>query len=492
MSLLNQLRVLYVEDDDFIREELVDILSFDVKEIIVAKNGEEGLDKFKKYKPDIVISDVKMPKMNGLEMSKEIKNLSPATPIILTTAFSDSEKLLEAINIGIDRYILKPVDIDKLYKAIEDLSKSYFYEKEKEKNFKFFETILESIPVMIALISKEYQIKYINSTFKRFLGIDNLNDEYLIDFISYIEDIDGNQITEKEKIRDRLFYNYKNYIVYFKGYSSNPFMVVCKDIDCCERRGFIVIFLDITTIEYSRIKLLNDLNNIKSKTKSNIEDIKIKSKQLLMGEMVAAIAHQLKQPLTSISLHIQSLLFNSDKESIDKCIKDSLQDIEFMSETITEFRNFFRKDKHIQKIKVKDLVDRVLKLFNRELELNNIKIILDVGDEEVVVYSDFIQVLLNLIKNSKDAFEGKEIENKYIKISSYYDNEYVYIEVEDNAGGIDESVKDKLFLPNITTKKDGMGIGLYISKLIVDEVKGHIFVKSENGKTIFTIQLLKG
>ena len=120
--LLEKVSILYVEDDGEIREALAETLEFDVKELYVAENGEEGLKKFKEFKPDIVISDIKMPKMDGLQMSAQIKEISPKTPIIITTAFSDSDYLLKAIDIGIDKYVTKPVDIDKLYKALEEIS----------------------------------------------------------------------------------------------------------------------------------------------------------------------------------------------------------------------------------------------------------------------------------------------------------------------------------------------------------------------------------
>ena len=167
MDKLSKLRVLYVEDDDLIREELAETLEFDVKELITATNGEEGLEKFKKYNPDIVITDIKMPKMNGLDMSREIKKISPSTPIIVTTAFSDSSYLIKAIEIGINRYVLKPVDLDKLYEALEDLATILLYEKEKEIQERYIKYILDFSPSFI-LIAKKENIEYLNKPFLKF------------------------------------------------------------------------------------------------------------------------------------------------------------------------------------------------------------------------------------------------------------------------------------------------------------------------------------
>jgi len=116
-----KLTLLYVEDEENIRNLLKSAIKDEFKEIIVASDGSEGLKKFKKYQPDIVVSDILMPVCNGLEMAKKIKEISKDTPIILFSAFSEKEKLLSAIDIGIDKYLIKPVDIDDLLDTIKEI-----------------------------------------------------------------------------------------------------------------------------------------------------------------------------------------------------------------------------------------------------------------------------------------------------------------------------------------------------------------------------------
>jgi len=109
--MISNLEVLFVEDDNDIREILSEYLSFRVKKLFLASDGEEGLESFKLNQPDIVITDISMPKMDGLEMAQEIKAISPSTPIILQTAHNETSYLKKAINIGIDKYISKPIEI---------------------------------------------------------------------------------------------------------------------------------------------------------------------------------------------------------------------------------------------------------------------------------------------------------------------------------------------------------------------------------------------
>lgn len=123
MSELKRLKVMIVEDEQGIRDSMAEALEMIFGEIITAKHGDEGLKKFKKYSPNIVVTDISMPIMDGLDMTKEIKDISASTPIIALSAFSEKEKLLKAIDVGIDKYLLKPIDMDELIVSITELAK---------------------------------------------------------------------------------------------------------------------------------------------------------------------------------------------------------------------------------------------------------------------------------------------------------------------------------------------------------------------------------
>ena len=111
--------VLFVEDDRVTRDMVAFLMRRFVKELWVAENGAQGLELFRCHKPDIVVTDIRMPEKDGLKMSLEIKAMSPTTEIIITTAYSEVEYLLKAIDIGIDRYVLKPVEAKDLYDAVK-------------------------------------------------------------------------------------------------------------------------------------------------------------------------------------------------------------------------------------------------------------------------------------------------------------------------------------------------------------------------------------
>ncbi|ANE35469.1 two-component system response regulator [Campylobacter iguaniorum] len=123
-KMLKNLTVLLVEDEEKIRNSMGSAMEAVFNKVILAQNGDEGLKKFKKFNPDIVITDISMPIMDGLDMASGIRNISKDTPIIVLSAFSEKEKLLKAIDVGIDKYIIKPIDMEELFEAISFLATS--------------------------------------------------------------------------------------------------------------------------------------------------------------------------------------------------------------------------------------------------------------------------------------------------------------------------------------------------------------------------------
>jgi len=144
-GLLYNLKVLYVEDEEFTRNELSRFLKRRVGKLYVSHNGKEGVEIFQDQRPDLVITDLKMPVMDGLEMTRVIRNMGSNCPVIIITALSDSETIIKAVDIGIVKYIIKPVNTKELLLTMENLSKnkfkgskvnnSYFISKEEKHKF---------------------------------------------------------------------------------------------------------------------------------------------------------------------------------------------------------------------------------------------------------------------------------------------------------------------------------------------------------------------
>jgi len=131
----NTLTVLYVEDDHAIRKQMIEVLEDFFQHVIVAENGKEGFEQFNGHKkefdvyPDIVLTDIRMPLLDGVEMSKDILSSHPEQIIIVQSAHNESDLLLELINIGISHFLLKPTQSKQLYQTLHKVSKRHYYEK---------------------------------------------------------------------------------------------------------------------------------------------------------------------------------------------------------------------------------------------------------------------------------------------------------------------------------------------------------------------------
>ena len=117
-NITQHLNVLYVEDEESIREMMAEVLADEFASFETAADGIEGLQKFKEKSYDLVITDIEMPNMGGLDLAQKIRQIKEDIPIILLTAYSEKEKLFKAIDIGVTKYLVKPFTPDKLLETI--------------------------------------------------------------------------------------------------------------------------------------------------------------------------------------------------------------------------------------------------------------------------------------------------------------------------------------------------------------------------------------
>ena len=258
---------------------------------------------------------------------------------------------------------------------------------------------------------------------------------------------------------------------------------------------------DLTT----EINLSNELNELNQTLKLRVnEEVEKNSKheRLMMqknrlsemGEMIGSIAHQWRRPLSTLHINIEMLEEDYKEQKIDKTflkqfIQKNSEIIQYMSHTIDDFQNFYKIDKEKKVFDVMEKIQSVSTLQLNQLEQNGIEITKEGESFTALGFpSEFQQVILNLISNAKDALIENKIKNPMIKIKLFNDGSKGYIQVSDNAGGIDEKIIDKVFEPYFTTKeKDGgTGLGLYMSKMIIEKnMQGELSISnSEEGSEV--------
>lgn len=256
---------------------------------------------------------------------------------------------------------------------------------------------------------------------------------------------------------------------------------------------------EISVINNSAVKMVKKIEEELEKRILYEKEIMQKNRLASMGEMIDNIAHQWRQPL----MKINAIVLNTDrsielKKYDEKYLQDRLNDISqavyHMSNTIDTFREFLNPHKAKESFEISNSIKKSLKVLNtflKDVELN-------INQKEIYINayeSEFMQVVISILSNSIDIFKVRNIEKKYINIDIYEDDINYFVSIKDNAGGIKEDIIDKIFEPYFTTKhkSGGTGMGLYISKLIMQSsFKGDIKVKNENHGVNFILEIPKG
>ena len=222
------------------------------------------------------------------------------------------------------------------------------------------------------------------------------------------------------------------------------------------------------------------------------------TKMAAVGEMLAMIAHQWRQPLSVIGMITSGLTLKGQMNKIDTTFTNEIEklqnQIRFLSGTIEDFRNFFRPNDKLESVQLGDIVMITVKMFEPILHKSGIELqkeIIDVPSVRVH-QSELQQVIMNLLKNAMDALLEKQPKLRQIKIRVGQKDNHQILEVQDNAGGIDGEIIDRIFDPYFTTKGklNGTGLGLYMSKLIIEEhFRGKLSVQNQDSGANFRIEL---
>ena len=204
------------------------------------------------------------------------------------------------------------------------------------------------------------------------------------------------------------------------------------------------------------------------------------SKMAEMGDMLSMIAHQWRQPLNQMSYVVMNIesAYEYDElttDYLDGKVKEANELLEFMSVTIDDFKNYFSPDKAQTQEQINGVINQAIGLIKKTLESEGIELELDFNSEkELLIYkNEFIQVVLNLVKNARDVLRDENIQNPKIIIKTEDIDSGVEISVNDNGDGIKVDILEKIFEPYFSTKdeKNGTGLGLYMSKMIIE---GHL------------------
>ncbi|MBF0318230.1 MAG: PAS domain S-box protein [Nitrospirae bacterium] len=514
------MKVLLIEDDSadiaYIKEILwgISYLNFDVQ-------SKSSLASVRLYlsspdtRVDVILLDLNLPDSTGYETFLSVHRMAKDIPVLILTGIEDETFAVRAIQNGAQDYIIKAgLKGRELVRAMQyAMERHRLRIQVKQSEESRFYQIVENNADGIIIIDMGGCICFANPAAEQLFGkkSDNLIGTCL-----------GLPVLSSDKAEIDILQ--KN-----GGIITVEMQIVITQWD--GEPVFLASLRDIT--ERKRlIETINDLN--KGLEKRVIDEVKKceiqeelliqKSKMATMGEMINSIAHQWRQPLNSLGLIIQDLkdayqFKQLDDEYIDDVIVSSMKQINYMSDTINDFKNFFKPAKKKVQQDVIVIINSVLSMLSMQLKhqkigitykcrclLHEISVVnyemlmnCEHGILNVYVYpNELKQVLLNIILNSKDAIlsakaNGLIKENEYgqVELCIQRNTDNIQIKVSDNGGGIPWDIFSKLFDPYFTTKgNEGTGIGLYMSKIIIEtNMGGRLFAENIGKGAVFTIEL---
>jgi len=243
-------------------------------------------------------------------------------------------------------------------------------------------------------------------------------------------------------------------------------------------------------------------HRIKEAVKTNSEQEQMliqQSRSAAMGEMIGNIAHQWRQPLNALNLLMQNIYFAFESgelelEELERLTTKGERLMKNMSKTIDDFRDFFKPNKEKRVFDISEGIRQSVDLISVNYKSHNIKLEQKLDSKARVLgyENEFAQVVLNILANAKDIIKEKHIKDAEVSIESYCKDKKVIIEIQDNAGGVPEEILPKVFDPYFTTKHkdEGTGIGLYMSKTIIEKnMSGILSVSNKDAGACFTITL---
>lgn len=404
------------------------------------------------------------------------KNYEKSREILLQTLENDSSKIHELIEKNDIKALIQNFDIyqEELRHQNDELIEK---EKEIQRQAQIHISLFNEAPIVYLEIDNKSSIIHFNKKAVEFFGKYTSLSTHHIKFNIFID-------SES-----------------FKEYNEMLFNINSEKLDYIQKEIIFKIknkrYYGITSISKNSYND-NYLVTIKDITKEKDQQklIFTQSKVAAVGEMLNNISHQWRQPLSVIAMHAANLKLDLglskdlNYEEIISCTNDVLEQTDYLTKTIDDFRNFFGDNDNIpKKTNLKDLLEKMYSLIEASFKDKHIKCLFNLEEEIIVTINEaqLIQSLINICNNAKDALVQmiEDTDKRYFSINLYKENEYVLISFYDSAGGIDSSFIDKVFDPYFTTKgpEIGTGIGLYMThEIITKQLQGLLEVKNINFK----------
>jgi len=482
--------LLYVEDEADVRELVSGMLmkKYPGLRLFVAGDGGSGLELFREKRPEIVVTDIRMPIMDGLRMASAIRLLNPDTFIIAVTAHSDADQLVNAIEIGFNHYVLKPVDYRKLFATIDKCRALHAMNrrvKAQEEHIRRLSRVVAESPSSVVITDAKGNITYVNPRFTTLTGY--TEEEVIGRYPRFLKshDMPGEVYEELcanvkagMEWRGELLNRHKSGDLYWESVSIFPLCGESGEID-----NFVAVAEDIS----QRKKAEAAINSLNGELTARAADLEVANRELEAFNYT--VAHDLHSPLLWIGGYSRAILkHNSDR--LDERYRGYLEEISVgvlrMEQVITALLNFSRLSRDTLQRQVVDLGELARTVAADLIKTDPERQVTFRIAEEVTVNGDrnlLFVVLQNLLGNAWK-YTGKQ-QLAVIEFGVMEHTGCATCFVRDNGPGFDQTAAEKIFAPfhrlPECSESTGLGIGLATVRRIIQRHGGAIWAEAAPG-----------
>ena len=505
-------KLLLIDGDDEARQALSAFLEEADYSVLTVADGESGIELCREKSPQIIITEIDLLGIDGIEVLKTIKKAYPYREVIVISAYNEIENALKSFRLDAADFITKPINEDTLMAALERAKKRYNNQRKLQDYTAFLEERWMDTSEELAKIFR-FQERLIESSIDGIIGCDY--DRKIIIFNNSMEQMLG---YSKDIVSGKMFF--------YQLFSSQEWEKFQDQLYSEELGGEDKLFLSESTLiskkgekvpvrlsaqvllqgneEIGLVAFFRDLRKVKRLKQQFLDQAKYlhQDKMISLGKLAASVVHELNNPLTGILNYIRLMvkilgrgsLSTEQIHKFQRYLDLSGSEVSRCSDIVSNLLAFSRKPKlEFSEVNINDLLEKSILLSKYKLTLQNIQIKTDLYPEIPEVFGDFNQLqqcLLNLIFNAADAMpDGGSLTMD----SSFFPHKgLIEIKVTDTGRGIARDDISKVFDPFFRTKEEGkvLGLGLYVVYAIIDRHKVTISSESTPGKgTVFTITL---
>jgi two-component system NtrC family sensor kinase len=506
-------KVLIIDDEEGIRRVMSITLRDAGYQVIAAEDGEKGIHLCAEESPQIIITDIRMPGMDGTEVLKRVKEANPDKEVIVVTAFGEMELAVRALQLDASDFITKPINDEALFVALERAKERYTTRKELNDYMALIEERWMDTAEELARVFN-FQENLIESSIDGIVGCDK--ESKIVTFNKRLEQMLG---YTKEEVRGQVSFDkllpvgaahmFKEDL-YSEEYGGKNRLFLYETNLIAKTGEKIPVQLSATVLfeekeESGVVCVIRDLREIRRLEQQFADQTRLlqQHKMISLGRLAASVVHEINNPLAGILNYIRlmikivsrsSTVTAENLEKFERYLDLVQSETSRCSRIVSNLLAFSRQSRlEFSEVDINELLEKCIMLSQHKLSLQNIEIKTDLNPTIANVSGDFNQIqqcIINLIFNAIDAMpDGGTLS---IKSALNANKGVVGIEIADTGSGIAKEDLPHIFDPFYSTKTEGTGLGLGLSTVygIIDRHKGTITVESEAGKgTVFRIAL---